>query len=76
MLPTKPVLGYMCCAILQIHDWILALAVLALVIIDVVIIGMYTLVEDSRGLLVVEKVLNREHPQDTIGVSRCSSGCL
>ena len=47
----------------------LALAVLVLVIIDVIIIGGYLLVEGVRDQLVVDKVLNRENPQDVIGVS-------
>lgn len=53
----------------QFHDWMLALAVLVLVIIDAIIIGGYLLVEGIRHQLVVDKVLNRENPQDVIGVS-------
>lgn len=53
----------------QFQDWMLALAVLVLVIIDVIIIGGYLLVEGIRDQLVVDKVLNRENPQDVIGVS-------
>lgn len=54
----------------QFHDWMLALAVLALVIIDVLIIGIYLCIERIRGELVVMRVLNREKSQDIIGVSR------
>ena len=53
----------------KIHDWILALAVLALVIIDKVIIGLYLIVEGVRGHLIVEKVPNRDYPEETTGVS-------
>lgn len=42
---------------------------LALVIIDVVIIGLYMIIEGARGSLVVKKVLNREHPEEIVGVS-------
>ena len=55
----------------QFHDWMLALAVLVLVIIDAVIIGFYLVVEGIRDQLVVEKVLNRENSEDVIGVSLC-----
>ena len=55
----------------QFHDWMLALAVLVLVIIDAVIIGCYLVVEGIRDQLVVEKVLNRENSKDVIGVSLC-----
>ena len=55
----------------QFHDWMLALAVLVLVIIDAVIIGCYLVVEGIRDQLVVEKVLNRENSEDVIGVSLC-----
>ena len=55
----------------QFHDWMLALAVLVLVIIDAVIIGFYLVVEGIRDQLVVEKVLNRENSEDIIGVSLC-----
>ena len=51
----------------------LALAVLALVIIDVVIIGTYMVVEGARNRLVAERVLNREHPQEITGVSITAS---
>ena len=53
----------------QFHDWMLALAVLVLVIIDVVIIGGYLAVERIRDQLVVDKVPNRENHEDVIGVS-------
>ena len=53
----------------QLKDWMLALAVLVLVIIDVVIILGYLVAEGIRDQLVVERVPNRENPQDTIGVS-------
>ena len=59
----------------QFHDWMLALAVLVLVIIDVIIIGAYLAVEGIQGQLVVEKVLNRENPRDVIGVSWFSVAC-
>ena len=49
----------------------LALTVLALVVIDAVIIGMYTIVEGVRNQLEVEKVLNRENPQEITGVRGC-----
>ena len=55
----------------QFHDWMLALDVLVLVIIDAVIIGFYLVVEGIRDQLVVEKVLNRENSEDIIGVSLC-----
>ena len=50
----------------------LALAVLVLVVIDIVIIGGYLAVEGIRDQLVVDKVSNRENPQDVIGVSLVS----
>ena len=42
---------------------------LALVIIDIFIIGLYMLVEGVRGHLIVEEVPNRDHPEETTGVS-------
>lgn len=51
----------------------LALAVLILVIFDVVIIGTYMIIEIARENLMVDKVLNREHPEEVTGVSMCLS---
>jgi len=44
--------------------------VLCLVIIDTTILGLYMLIEGVRGKLEVERVVNRENPQDIIGVSK------
>ena len=52
-----------------IQDWHLILAVVALLVIDVVIIGVYTIMEGVSGHLHVEQVLNRENQEEIKGVS-------
>ena len=47
----------------------MSLFVLSLVVIDLVILGVYTLVEGLRGNLGVKLTTNRELPQETFGVS-------
>lgn len=47
----------------------LALAVLALIVIDIVIIMIYIITEGVSNRLVVEKVLNRDNSEDITGVS-------
>jgi gamma-aminobutyric acid type B receptor len=49
------------------HDWMLALSVLALVVIDIIIIGVYMLVEGIQDQLMVERVLNRDYPEEVTG---------
>lgn len=51
------------------QDWMLALGVAVLVIIDIVILTSYNVVEGIRGNLVATRVANRENPQDLLGVS-------
>ncbi len=53
----------------SIHDWHLAVMVLALVVVDLVILSAYTTVEGVRGNLETIKISNRENPTDTQGVS-------
>ena len=50
-------------------DWMLALGVTFLVVLDVAILSIYTLVEGIRGQLSSNKVPNRENTEDIIGVS-------
>ncbi len=50
-------------------DWKLALVVLVLVMVDLVILVVYTAVEGARGNLEAEKVENRENLSDVKGVS-------
>ena len=47
----------------------MSLFVLSLVVIDLVILGVYTLVEGLRGNLGVKLTTNQELPQETFGVS-------
>ena len=47
----------------------LALAVLALVVIDIVIILGYQVIQHILNKLHVEKVLNRDNPEEISGVS-------
>ena len=49
-----------------IHDWMLAIGVLILVIIDVTILSVYSIV--NRDNLAVVSVVSEENPQDLIGV--------
>ena len=53
----------------EFHDWHLALAVLLLAVIDVSILGLYMLVDGVRGQLGATRIVNRENPEDMIGVS-------
>ena len=50
----------------------MVLFVLCLVVIDVVILGVYTLTEGLRGNLGVRLTTNRELPEESVGVSTCS----
>ena len=47
------------------HDWHLALMVLAMVVIDLIILVVYTAVEGSRGNLGAVRHVDRENPVDT-----------
>ena len=47
----------------------MVLFVLSLVVIDVVILGVYTLTEMTKGDLGVKLTPNREMPEEIIGVS-------
>ena len=65
----------MCVCIAQVHDWKLFLGVLSLVVVDVIILGVYTIVEYPRGLngtsvagLRAQKVINKENSEDLQGV--------
>ena len=51
-----------------IKDYALALFVFSLVVIDVLILGIFTLVEVLRGELGVTRTTNKENMEDTIGV--------
>ena len=51
------------------QDYSMALFVLCLVVIDIVILGVYTVAEAVRGNLGVRDTPNREQPQVTPGVS-------
>ena len=55
------------------RDWHLSMAVLCLLIADVLILGVYLLVEGVKGELTTRLIPNREHPKDTIGVSTAVS---
>ena len=54
---------------LVIKDYVLALFVLCLVVIDILILGSYTAIEGSRDSLGVRLTSNKENIDDTIGVS-------
>ena len=51
-----------------IRDSGLALCVLGLIVIDLFILTTYTATEEAKGELGVERISNRENPQDIIGV--------
>ncbi len=51
----------------------LALVVLALVMVDLVILVVYTIVEGAMGDLEAERVDNEENTSDTVGVSHWTS---
>ena len=51
------------------QDHVMVLGVLCLVVIDLAILGAYSLVEGVRGNLGVKLTSNREFPEETIGVS-------
>ena len=59
-------LRYECIQVLK--DWHLALGVLASVLIDVLILLIYTIVEGAWGNLNAILVANREQPRDIVGV--------
>ena len=60
------------CTLIQvIKDWMLALGVLLLVVIDLIVLITYTAVEGARGNLSAKRVPNRENPEDMVGVSTC-----
>lgn len=48
----------------------LALIVLMLVVVDILILFIYTASEGAKGNLVAKRVSNRENPVDVEGVSR------
>ena len=49
--------------------------ILLLVVVDLVILVVYTMVEGIRGNLGAERIENRENPMDTKGVSRSMWTC-
>ena len=51
-----------------VSNWMLALCVLLLVIIDLIILITYTAVEGARGNLSAQRVPNRENSRDVSGV--------
>ena len=51
-----------------IKDYALALFVVGLVVIDVIILGLFTMVEGLRGELGVIRTSNKENMEDTTGV--------
>lgn len=53
---------------LVIKDYMLALFVLCLVVIDIFILGSYTAIEGHRGQLGVRNTTSKENLEDTIGV--------
>ncbi len=53
----------------MLQDWHLVLVVLALVVVDLVILVLYTVVEGARGNLGAKKIVSVENPMDTKGVS-------
>ena len=46
------------------------MAVLLLVLTDVLILGVFLLVEGVKGELYTDRIINREHPREVIGVSQ------
>ena len=58
------------------RDYRLALFVLCLVIIDLLILGVYTLIEGISGNLGVKLTTNRENPEETIGVRTSIYLCI
>ena len=52
-----------------IKDWMLALAVLLLCVVDLIILVVYTAVEGARGNLEAKRVINKENPMEIRGVS-------
>ncbi len=55
---------------MKLSDWKLALVILLMVVVDLVILGVYTLVEGVKGNLKAERIKNEEDPEDVIGVSQ------
>ena len=53
----------------NIEDWILALGVLVFVIIDIILLFLYTIITESIGESMVIPVLNRDNPRTVTGVS-------
>ncbi len=64
------------CGLQTLTDWKLALVVLVLVMVDLVILVVYTVVEGARGNLEAERIKNRENSQDVEGVSSMSTAFL
>ena len=59
-----------CLAIQQkLSDWKLIVVVVALVVVDLVILLVYTIVEGTMGNLEARRIANRENPTEEIGVS-------
>ena len=58
---------------MQVHDWKLLLGVLSLVVVDVIILSVYTIVEHVRepgvSRLQAQRVINREYPEEESEVS-------
>ena len=52
-----------------IKDWMLACGVALLVVIDVVILTVYSIVEGIKGRLTSSKIPNSENTEDLVGVS-------
>ena len=57
-------------------DYLMVLFVLCLVIIDIVILLLYTVTEAVRGNLGAKLTSNRELPEETIGVSHTVCVCM
>ena len=51
------------------QDWLLAIGVGLLVLIDLFILMVYTVVEGLRGNLIATRIPNIERPEETSGVS-------
>ena len=54
--------------LMQVHDWKLFLGVLSLVVVDVIILTVYTIVESihepDMSRLQAQRVINREYPEE------------
>lgn len=53
----------------KLHDWMLAVMVLCFVVIDLIMLVVFSAVEGLRGTLGAERVLDKEHSPISEGVS-------